>query len=92
MFMLFDYIRYLLCKFDRKEVAADQANNRDTGVFPLYPEYDWGRIAVWAWTHGIVVDALDRLAYADMKRIMAKREDFLKVPSGQFIDIRVMND
>jgi hypothetical protein len=61
---------YLLCKFNRREVAADQANNRNTGVFPLYPEYDWGTIAAWAWAHGVVIDALDRLKFADMKRII----------------------
>ena len=33
---------YLLCLFNRKEVAADHADNRNMGVFPLYPEYDWG--------------------------------------------------
>jgi len=60
---------YLLCKFNRKEVAADRANNRNTGVFPLYPEYDWGTIAAWAWAHGVVIDALDKLKLADMKRI-----------------------
>ena len=62
---------YLLCKFNRREVAADHADNRNTGVFPLYPEYDWGTIAAWAWAHGVVIDALDRLKLADMKRIIA---------------------
>lgn len=62
---------YLLCKFQRNEVAADQPGNRATGVFPLYPEYDWGTIAAWAWAHGVVLDALDRLALADMKRVVA---------------------
>lgn len=62
---------YLLCKFQRNEVAADdRANKRNTGVFPLYPEYDWGTIAAWAWAHGVVIDALDRLKLADMKRII----------------------
>ncbi len=61
---------YLLCKFQRKEVADDRPGNRKGGVFPLYPEYDWGTIAAWAWAHGVVVDALDRLKLADMKRIV----------------------
>lgn len=61
---------YLLCKFNRKEVAADHADNRNTGVFPLYPEYDWATIAAWAWAHGVVIDALDELKLADMKRIV----------------------
>ena len=62
---------YLLCKFNRNEVADDTPNNRDAGVFPLYPEYNWGTIASWAWANGVVVDALDRLELVDMKRIVA---------------------
>lgn len=62
---------YLLCKFQREEVAADRPGNRGRGVFALYPEYDWGTIAAWAWTHGIVLDALDRLALADLGRVIA---------------------
>lgn len=61
---------YLLCKFQRNEVAADRPKNRNTGVFPLYPKYDWGTIAAWAWAHGVVIDALDQLKFADMKRII----------------------
>jgi len=61
---------YLLCKFNRGEVATDQPDNRKTGVFPLYPEYDWGTIAAWAWAHGVVADALDQLQLADMKRLV----------------------
>ena len=61
---------YLLCKFQRTEVAADRAGNRKTGVFPLYGEYDWGTIAAWAWAHGVVIDALDKLELADMTRIV----------------------
>lgn len=62
---------YILCKFIRTDIAADEKDNRSTGVFPLYPEYDWGTIAAWAWAHQLVVDALDRLGYADMNRIVA---------------------
>ncbi|MGB0580450.1 MAG: serine hydrolase, partial [Limisphaerales bacterium] len=62
---------YILCKFRREDFAVDQKNNRDRGIFPLYPEYDWGSIAVWAWTHQVVLDALDRLGHADLNRIVA---------------------
>jgi hypothetical protein len=62
---------YLLCKFNRREVAADHKDNRNTGVFPLYPDYDWGTIAAWAWAHGVVADALDKLEFIDMKKIIA---------------------
>jgi len=62
---------YVLCKFRREDFAPDQKNNRGRGIFPLYPDYDWGSIAVWAWTHQVVLDALDRLGYADLDRIVA---------------------
>ncbi|MHC4144552.1 MAG: alpha/beta hydrolase family protein, partial [Planctomycetota bacterium] len=62
---------YILCKFVRTDVAADSKDNRSSGVFVLYPEYDWGTIAAWAWAHQLVVDALDKLGYADMERIIA---------------------
>ena len=61
---------YLLCKFNRNEVADDKPNSRNTGVFPLYPEYDWGTIAAWAWANGVVVDALNKLELVDMERIV----------------------
>jgi hypothetical protein len=62
---------YLLCKFRREDFAPDRKNSRNQGVYPLYPGYDWGSITVWAWTHQLVLDALDRLGHADLDRIVA---------------------
>ena len=61
---------YLLCKFRREDFAPDHADNRELGIFPLYPEYDWGSIAVWAWTHQLVLDVLNDLEYANMDQII----------------------
>ena len=61
---------YLLCKFRREDLAADHPDNRNKGVFPLYPEYDWGTIAVWAWGHQVVLDALDQLGLANLDQII----------------------
>jgi len=62
---------YLVCLFNRQQLASDNNKaGRGGGVYPLYPEYDWGAIAVWAWAHGIVADALDRLEVADMDRLV----------------------
>ena len=61
---------YLLCKFRREDFAVDRPNNRERGIFPLYPEYDWGTIAAWAWTQQVVLDVLDELELADMERIV----------------------
>jgi len=48
---------YALAEFDRTEIAADM-NDRGVGVFPLYPDYDWGVLAAWAWGYGRVNDYL----------------------------------
>jgi len=62
---------YILSKFIRTDIAPDRKDNRSEGVFQLYPEYNWGTIAAWAWAHQIVVDVLDRLDDADMDKIVA---------------------
>ena len=61
---------YVTCKFLREDLAPDRRDNRDQGIFPLYPEYDWGTIAVWAWGHQVVLDVLDQLGYANMDQIV----------------------
>jgi len=61
---------FLLCKFQRTELAKDARGDRVKGVYPLYPEHDWGAIAVWAWAHGVVADALDKLEIADMEKLV----------------------
>ena len=62
---------YLLCKFQREQLARDDRNESPSGVQLLYPECDWGAITVWAWGHSVVLDALERLGYADMDRTVA---------------------
>jgi dienelactone hydrolase len=62
---------YVVCKFRRTDLAADALGKRSEGVFPLYPEYDWGAIAVWAWGYQIVIDALKTMEFADTARIVA---------------------
>ncbi|MFC1652085.1 ankyrin repeat domain-containing protein [Planctomycetota bacterium] len=62
---------YVYCKFIRTDLAPDERDNRRRGVFPLYPEYDWGTIAAWAWGYRVVLDAIAREDFIDMKRICA---------------------
>ncbi|UCF16126.1 MAG: alpha/beta hydrolase, partial [Phycisphaerales bacterium] len=70
---------YLLCRFHRTDLAADTRTDSDAsreegrkaGVYPLYPEYDWGALTVWGWGHGVVLDALDQLGVADMSKVVA---------------------
>lgn len=63
---------YLLCRFHRTDLASDtQSEGRKAGVYPLYPEYDWGALAVWGWGHGVLLDALDQLELVEMSKVVA---------------------
>ena len=59
---------YVLCKFIRTDVAEDHPNNRNIGVFPLYPEYSWGTIAAWAWAYSVIIDWLVEQPYVDAEK------------------------
>jgi dienelactone hydrolase len=58
---------YALAEFDRAELAPDSAER--TGVYAAYPDYDGGRLAVWAWAYHRVIDYLIKQPYVDAKRI-----------------------
>jgi len=62
---------YIICKFIRTDIAKDHKNNRDKGVFTLYPEYDWGTIAAWAWGYQIILDALEKESFVNMNKVVA---------------------
>ena len=61
---------YILCKFIRTDIAPDHANNRNEGVFPLYPGYNWGTIAAWAWGHSLAINYLETQEYVDTDKII----------------------
>lgn len=63
---------YVLFKFLREDVAADAPNQRDRGVFRLYPEYpDWGIIAAWAWAYQFLIDVLIEQPFVHEEQIIA---------------------
>ena len=62
---------YAMCKFVRTDLAADVRDNRSTGIFPLYPEFDWGTIGAWAWGYGLVIDILAAMPVIDSGKIVA---------------------
>jgi hypothetical protein len=62
---------YVLCKFIRTDIALDHNNNRESGVFALYPEYDWGTIAAWAWGYQVILDFLAKENYIDISKVVA---------------------
>ncbi len=48
---------YIFAGYDKHDVDKDDADRSD-GVHPLYPDYDWGTLAAWAWGGMRVVDYL----------------------------------
>ncbi len=62
---------YALCKFIRTDLAADEMGSRDHGIYPLYPEYDWGAIGVWAWAFQPIIDVLIQRPEIDSDKIVA---------------------
>jgi len=60
---------YALAEFDRTQVAPDK-NDRATGVYTLYPDYDWGALAAWAWGFGRVTDYLETRPDIDKSKII----------------------
>ncbi|MBN1671693.1 MAG: acetylxylan esterase [Kiritimatiellae bacterium] len=59
---------YVIAEFDRERLDHDNGNRLD-GVHPLYPGYDWGTIAAWAWGYHRVVDYLVTADFVDRERI-----------------------
>jgi hypothetical protein len=60
---------YALAEFDRTQVAPDN-NDRSTGVYPLYTDYDWGGLAAWAWGYSRVIDYLETRSDIDKTKII----------------------
>ncbi len=60
---------YALAEFDRTDLAPDQ-KNASGGVRPLYPDYDWGAIAAWAWGFHRVTDYLLTRPEIDPKKLV----------------------
>jgi hypothetical protein len=60
---------YMLAEFDRTELAPDNAD-RTTGVYPLYPDYDWRDLSAWAWGFHRVTDYLLTRDDVDAKKVI----------------------
>jgi hypothetical protein len=64
---------YIMCQYIRTDLSLDDKNmelTRSTGVFPLYPEYDWGTIAVWAWGYQLLIDYFENQSFIDTEKIV----------------------
>ncbi|MCC6490355.1 MAG: acetylxylan esterase [Candidatus Hydrogenedentes bacterium] len=55
--------------YERHDLDRDDADRSD-GVHPLYPEYDWASLAVWAWGAMRMVDYLATQPEVDAARIV----------------------
>jgi dienelactone hydrolase len=60
---------YILADFNRTELAPDNKNYRETGVYQAYPDVDGGALAAWAWGYQRCVDFLLTLDYVAKDKI-----------------------
>jgi hypothetical protein len=59
---------YILAGYDHEDFDKDDDNRKD-GMHPLYPEYDWGTVSVWAWGALRVLDYLFTLPEVDQAHV-----------------------
>ncbi len=59
---------YIFAGYQRHDLDRDDADRSD-GLHPLYPQYDWASLAVWAWGVMRVVDYLEHVDTVDINRI-----------------------
>lgn len=59
---------YIFAGYQRHDLDKDDADRTD-GVHPLYPEYEWASLAVWAWGAMRMVDYLNTVDGVDTARI-----------------------
>ena len=62
---------YAVVTYDYQQAGLDRPENRASGFFPAYPDYDWSTEAVWAWGLSRVVDYLETQPGVDKTRIIA---------------------
>ncbi len=60
---------YMVVEYIRHDLDEDDGDRSD-GVHPLYPDYDWGTLAAWAWGAMRVIDYLAPLDFIDEDRIV----------------------
>jgi pimeloyl-ACP methyl ester carboxylesterase len=60
---------YALIQFDRTSLQADEKDIL-SGAKALYPNFDWGNIAIWAWGYQRVVDYIFLSDLFDVKKIV----------------------
>jgi dienelactone hydrolase len=61
---------YILAQFDRTQLAADNKQTRDSGIFKLHPELETSAVSVWAWGYHRTIDYLLSRGDVDPKHIV----------------------
>lgn len=62
--------RYALVTFNRTEIVPDAyRSERDSALYLVYPEGDFGALAAWAWGYHRVIDFLLTQDFADPERV-----------------------
>ena len=64
---------YIMCQYVRTDLSLDLNNletTRNSGVFMLYPEYDWGTIAAWAWGYQLLIDFFEMTDFVDIEKVV----------------------
>ncbi len=59
---------YAFAGYERHDLDRDDADRSD-GVHPLYPDYDWASLSVWAWGAMRLVDYVTTLESVDARRL-----------------------
>ncbi|MEI6520903.1 MAG: hypothetical protein WCO98_12825 [bacterium] len=60
----------IFAQFNRVEIAHDNYNsNRDSGIYSVYPEGNYGALSAWAWGYHRCVDVLEKMSFADSSKI-----------------------
>lgn len=60
----------VLAQFNRVEIVPDAGHSRrDSGLYRVYPEADYGALAAWAWGYHRCVDVLGTMDFVDPGRI-----------------------
>jgi hypothetical protein len=61
---------YIAGSFNRTALAADNKDRfRDTGLYRLFPDAEFGALAAWAWGYHRCVDALSRFEFVRADQI-----------------------
>lgn len=61
---------YILAQFNRTELAPDVYNSeRLSGLYPIYPDHEFGALSAWAWGYHRCIDVLEKLDCVDASQI-----------------------